>query len=152
MKTVVALISLLASLVLVGCSPGQSSSGSSSGGFEVTGYAAPLSDDEFEDLSPEQQYQVLKKDEDFWSELRLLYQNFSGRPTPLYHAQRLSQEWGCEVYLKRDAEMAEEPEFSRPGGFSTLSPDRMQLTHPASLTCWGSGMNSRITSVSSMRS
>ena len=61
MKTVVALLSLLASLVLIGCSPGQSSGGSSSGGFEVTGYAAPLSDSEYQALSPEQQYQVVNK-------------------------------------------------------------------------------------------
>lgn len=61
MKTVVALISLLASLVLVGCSPGQSGGGSGGGGFQVTGYAAPLSDSEYEDLSPEQQYQVINK-------------------------------------------------------------------------------------------
>jgi hypothetical protein len=62
MKTVVALISLLASLVLVGCSPGQDGGGSSSsGGFTVTGYAAPLSDSEYNSLSPEQQYAVLNK-------------------------------------------------------------------------------------------
>ena len=61
MKTVVALISLLASLALVGCSPGQSGGGSGGGGFQVTGYAEPLTDSEYEDLSPEQQYAVLNK-------------------------------------------------------------------------------------------
>ena len=62
MKTVVALTSLLASLVLVGCSPGQpGGSSGGSGGFEVTGYAAPLTDSEYNSLTAEQQYQVLNK-------------------------------------------------------------------------------------------
>ena len=60
MKTVAALISLLAALVLVGCSPGQSGGGRGSG-FRVSGYAAPLSDREFNDLTAEQQYQVISK-------------------------------------------------------------------------------------------
>ena len=61
MKTVVALISLLASLVLVGCSPGQSGSRAGGGGFQVTGYARALTDDQYDDLTDEQQYQVLNK-------------------------------------------------------------------------------------------
>lgn len=61
MKTVVALISLLASLVLMGCSPGQSGGGNGGSGFRVTGYAEPLTDSEYNALTPEQQYQVLNK-------------------------------------------------------------------------------------------
>lgn len=50
----------------------------------------------------EKQYAQLKNDERFWAELNHLYQTFSGRPTPLYHAPRLSEDWGCQVHLKRE--------------------------------------------------
>ncbi len=60
MKTVVALVSLLASLVLVGCSPGQTS-GAGGGASGITGYAAPMTDSEYNNLTAEQQYQVINK-------------------------------------------------------------------------------------------
>ena len=56
----VALVSLLASLVLVGCDPGQSTSGGG-GTANITGYAAPLSNSEFNSMPAEQQYQVVNK-------------------------------------------------------------------------------------------
>jgi len=42
-------------------------------------------------------------DDDFRAELDQLLRNYSGRPTPLFHATRLSQRWGgARVYLKRE--------------------------------------------------
>ena len=38
----------------------------------------------------------------FWSELDELLRDFVGRPTPLYHARRLSDAAGADVYLKRE--------------------------------------------------
>ena len=38
----------------------------------------------------------------FHEELDALRRNYGGRPTPLYHAARLSQEAGVEVWLKRE--------------------------------------------------
>ena len=43
-----------------------------------------------------------REDPDFQSELRTLLRDFAGRPTPLYHAKRLSDEVGHAVYLKRE--------------------------------------------------
>ncbi|MCK5666337.1 MAG: hypothetical protein KAI17_22760, partial [Thiotrichaceae bacterium] len=49
---------LLASVALVSCDPGQPSSSS---GVEITGFAAPLSQSEFNSLDAEEQYQVASK-------------------------------------------------------------------------------------------
>ena len=43
-----------------------------------------------------------REDPGFQSELRTLLRDFAGRPTPLYHAKRLSGEVGHAVYLKRE--------------------------------------------------
>jgi tryptophan synthase beta chain len=43
-----------------------------------------------------------REDPDFLAELGRLLRDFAGRPTPLYHAQRLSAEVGHPVYLKRE--------------------------------------------------
>ncbi len=42
------------------------------------------------------------KDRKFRTELDSLLHDYSGRPTPLYHAQYLSERWGAQVYLKRE--------------------------------------------------
>jgi phosphoribosylanthranilate isomerase len=47
-------------------------------------------------------YAVLKDDERFWAELRALRATYAGRPTPLYFAERLSDDLGLRVYLKRE--------------------------------------------------
>jgi len=52
------LVCLFTSLSLIGCDPGQPESSS---GVTPTGYAAPLSQAEFNALPPEQQYQVANK-------------------------------------------------------------------------------------------
>jgi tryptophan synthase beta chain len=42
------------------------------------------------------------KDDAFLAELRVQERTYSGRPTPLYFARRLSQRVGARVYLKRE--------------------------------------------------
>jgi len=42
-------------------------------------------------------------DANFWRELNLLLRDYAGRPTPLFHAQRLSAHaGGAQIYLKRE--------------------------------------------------
>jgi tryptophan synthase beta chain len=47
-------------------------------------------------------YHMVKDDEEFQAEFQDLLRNFAGRPTPLYHAKRLSEEYGAKIYLKRE--------------------------------------------------
>jgi len=54
--------------------------------------------DELEDI-----YLEALKDPEFHHELRALQKNFVGRPTPLYHAERLSAEnGGAQIWFKRE--------------------------------------------------
>lgn len=39
---------------------------------------------------------------DFQREFRDLLKNYVGRPSPLYFARRLSEQYGCRIYLKRE--------------------------------------------------
>ncbi|AII61422.1 tryptophan synthase subunit beta [Dehalococcoides mccartyi] len=51
----------------------------------------------------EQAYEQAKKDESFQSRLKSLSNTFSGRPTPLYLAERLTEHLGgARIYLKRE--------------------------------------------------
>jgi tryptophan synthase beta chain len=51
----------------------------------------------------EQAYREACVDPAFQSELADLLANYAGRPTPLYHARRLSEEYGgAKIYLKRE--------------------------------------------------
>nr|MDO8117832.1 tryptophan synthase subunit beta [Candidatus Sigynarchaeota archaeon] len=50
----------------------------------------------------EREYRRIKDDLGFWNELNGIRRDFTGRPTPLYHARRLSDALGCKVYLKRE--------------------------------------------------
>ncbi len=47
-------------------------------------------------------WEFARSDPDFLAELDLLRTRYGGRPTPLYHARRLSEEAGFEVHLKRE--------------------------------------------------
>jgi tryptophan synthase beta chain len=48
-------------------------------------------------------YEATKKDPGFHAALDDLYHNYSGRPTALYFAERLTQKWGGpKIYLKRE--------------------------------------------------
>ena len=51
----------------------------------------------------EREYEAVRRDESFQSELQGLLQHFVGRPTPLYYAERLTAELGgAAIYLKRE--------------------------------------------------
>lgn len=53
---------------------------------------------ELEDL-----YRQCRRDHEFQRELRTLYREYVGRPTPLTFAKRLTERWGgAKVYLKRE--------------------------------------------------
>ncbi|MEC7668485.1 MAG: tryptophan synthase subunit beta, partial [Pseudomonadota bacterium] len=54
-------------------------------------------------LELEAQYEHAKTDASFWSEMDFLWKHYVGRPSPLYHAERLSERLGgAKVYFKRD--------------------------------------------------
>ena len=54
-------------------------------------------------LELEETYNKLKVDNDFKEELHCLLKNYSGRPTPLYFADRLTEYLdGAQIYLKRE--------------------------------------------------
>ena len=57
-KPIVKLLCLATAIGLAGCDPGTPEANS---GFNVSGYAAPLSQAEFNSLPPEQQFQVASK-------------------------------------------------------------------------------------------
>ncbi len=49
------------------------------------------------------EYEKAKVDPQFQAELDDLFRNYVGRPSPLYHARRLSEECGgAQIYLKRE--------------------------------------------------
>ena len=51
----------------------------------------------------EEAYQAAQRDPEFHAELDRLFKNYSGRPTPLYFAERLTKQWsGAKIYLKRE--------------------------------------------------
>lgn len=50
----------------------------------------------------EQAYHKYIDDPDFIREFRRLLRDYAGRPSPLYHAKRLSDLYGCNVFLKRE--------------------------------------------------
>jgi tryptophan synthase beta chain len=48
-------------------------------------------------------YEASKHDKEFQAELAWEYEHFVGRPSPIYHARRLSEEMGgAQIYLKRE--------------------------------------------------
>ncbi len=54
-------------------------------------------------LELESSYRHCKNDPDYWEELHYYYKNYSGRPTPLYYAGRLTERYGkAKIYLKRE--------------------------------------------------
>lgn len=53
-----------------------------------------------EDL--QQTYLKVMDTERFQQEFRQLLRDYVGRPSPLYFAKRLSQRYGCKIYLKRE--------------------------------------------------
>lgn len=47
-------------------------------------------------------YDECKNDPEYRAELARLYKHFVGRPSPIFHAQNLSQKYGTDIYLKRE--------------------------------------------------
>lgn len=47
-------------------------------------------------------YIEIRKDPEFRAELADLYKHYVGRPSPLFHAKRLSETYGSNIYLKRE--------------------------------------------------
>jgi tryptophan synthase beta chain len=47
-------------------------------------------------------YLKILEQDDFKKEFDYLLKNYVGRPTPLYHAKRMSEKYGATVYLKRE--------------------------------------------------
>lgn len=47
-------------------------------------------------------YLPIIESEEFKTEYRSLLRDYVGRPSPLYYARRLSQKYGCRLYLKRE--------------------------------------------------
>lgn len=66
------------------------------GGYYVSELLIPA----LEEL--EAAYLEAKADAKFNAQLKMLLGDYAGRPTPLYHAQNISQELGCKIYLKRE--------------------------------------------------
>ncbi|MBI5676118.1 MAG: tryptophan synthase subunit beta [Nitrospirae bacterium] len=51
----------------------------------------------------EKAYKKYREDKEFLTKLALLQKDYIGRPTPLYHAQQLSEQLGgAKIYLKRE--------------------------------------------------
>ncbi len=50
----------------------------------------------------EDNYLNIIKSDDFQSKFRLLLRDYAGRPTPLYKAERLSDHYGTQIFLKRE--------------------------------------------------
>jgi len=49
------------------------------------------------------EFTLARDDPDFWRELERLLRDYCGRPTPLFHAQRLTAHaGGAQIYLKRE--------------------------------------------------
>lgn len=49
-----------------------------------------------------QKYQQIINEPKFQEEFRRLLHYYVGRPTPLYYAKRMSEKYGCKLYLKRE--------------------------------------------------
>jgi tryptophan synthase beta chain len=47
-------------------------------------------------------FDAIATTEEFREEFRAVLESYAGRPTPLYHAENLSAEYGADIYLKRE--------------------------------------------------
>lgn len=53
-------------------------------------------------LELQENYLKIIQDEDFQSAFKLLLKDYVGRPTPLYFSKNLSEQFGAQIYLKRE--------------------------------------------------
>lgn len=47
-------------------------------------------------------YLPILESKEFKEELHILLRDYVGRPSPLYYAKRMSEQYGCKLYLKRE--------------------------------------------------
>ena len=50
----------------------------------------------------QQAYKPIIESEEFKKEYHVLLKDYVGRPSPLYYAKRMSEKYGCQLYLKRE--------------------------------------------------
>ena len=50
----------------------------------------------------QEQYVGIIESQEFKDEYRALLRDYVGRPSPLYFARRMSEKYGCQLYLKRE--------------------------------------------------
>ena len=50
----------------------------------------------------QQAYKPIIESEEFKKEYHALLKDYVGRPSPLYYAKRMSEKYGCQLYLKRE--------------------------------------------------
>ena len=50
----------------------------------------------------ESAYLPILESEEFKKEYHELLKDYVGRPSPLYYARRMSEKYGCRLYLKRE--------------------------------------------------
>ncbi|DAB27566.1 MAG: tryptophan synthase subunit beta [Sulfurimonas sp. RIFOXYD12_FULL_33_39] len=53
-------------------------------------------------LKLEEEYNSIRFDKDFWTEVDYYLKDYVGRPSPLYYAKNISDELGAKIYLKRE--------------------------------------------------
>ena len=53
-------------------------------------------------LKLREEYDAIRFDKDFWSEVDYYLKDYVGRPSPLYYAHNISEELGARIYLKRE--------------------------------------------------
>ncbi|MEJ2414396.1 MAG: tryptophan synthase subunit beta [Sulfurimonas sp.] len=53
-------------------------------------------------LKLREEYEEIRFDKDFWTEVDYYLKDYVGRPSPLYYAENISNELGAKVYLKRE--------------------------------------------------
>lgn len=53
-------------------------------------------------LKLEEEYNSIRFDKDFWSDVHYYLKDYVGRPSPLYFANNISNELGAKIYLKRE--------------------------------------------------
>ena len=64
-------------------------------------YLPPQLQTAFDEI--EEAYETICRSAQFINELRRIRREFQGRPTPVYHCERLSKRYGrCQIYLKRE--------------------------------------------------
>ena len=66
-----------------------------------------------------------------------LLKNYVGRPTPLYRSEKLSQEFGCEVYLKRE-DLQQVRSYKIRGAYNKIS-NLNQVQQSKGIVCASAG-------------